>query len=115
MAILDLTSEFAGVGSGWEGLAYATIPLLDTRDPTTAQIQAAVDFIIAHRDHQVLVHCALGHGRSATMVAAVLLRLGVAQDPDKAEELLREVRPGVRIHPGQRRALRAWWLASAQS
>ena len=53
----------------------------------------------------VYVHCALGHGRSALVTAAVLLRRGIVGDVRAAELHLRERRPGVRLKGVQRRLL----------
>jgi protein-tyrosine phosphatase len=49
------------------------------------------------------MHCAVGQGRSATLVAALLVRLGRADDVADAEQKLRAIRPGVRLADRQRR------------
>ena len=67
-------------------------------------------FVEAERaKHTVYVHCAVGRGRSATLLAAWMLQVGLADDVESAEELLCQKRPSVRLHPTQREAVRAWW------
>jgi hypothetical protein len=105
-AVLDLTSEFSELPALRKGPEYRCIPLLDTFAPTREQLIAGVQFIRRHiADGPVLVHCALGHGRSATLAAAYLMAAGVADDTDSAEKLVRMRRPGVKLSIAQRAAL----------
>jgi protein-tyrosine phosphatase len=53
------------------------------------------------------VHCAAGHGRSALVVAALMLRRGLADSPRAAEARLRALRPRVHITRAQFRQLEA--------
>jgi protein-tyrosine phosphatase len=53
----------------------------------------------------VFVHCALGHGRSAGVVAAHLLHVGRAATVGEALALVSERRPGVGLNGDQARAL----------
>jgi protein-tyrosine phosphatase len=53
----------------------------------------------------VYIHCAFGRGRSATVAAAVLLRLSHARNADEAVELLVRARPIVRVKGAQYIAL----------
>lgn len=69
----------------------------------------------------VYIHCASGHGRSATVAAAVLMVRGLAADAKAAENLMKRVRPGIRLSLGQRRLLgrvherlRSGWLEVRQ-
>jgi protein-tyrosine phosphatase len=55
----------------------------------------------------VYVHCAVGHGRSATFVAAYLLASGAADSPQQAIAFLKARRPGVHINSAQQAALHA--------
>lgn len=47
----------------------------DTHAPTAQQIEVGVQWALAQRaaGRPVLVHCAHGHGRSATVLAAILI------------------------------------------
>ena len=58
---------------------------------------------------EVLVHCANGHGRSATVLAACLLAEGAARAPADAEAAMKAVRPLVKINAAQGASLDMWW------
>lgn len=105
-AVLDLTGEF-GEHHALRGVPnYVCLPLLDTLAPTSSQLADGVAFLVRHAElGPVYVHCALGHGRSATFAAAYLLAVGLAEDADDAERRLQGVRPGVRLAPAQKRVL----------
>ncbi|GGD65661.1 diacylglycerol kinase family protein [Lacimicrobium alkaliphilum] len=76
-AVLDVTAEFDGLD--WsllgEEIRYLNIPVLDHRSPTLARLQQALNWIDNQQRNgrKVLVHCALGRGRSVLVVAAHLL------------------------------------------
>ncbi|WP_175575770.1 dual specificity protein phosphatase family protein, partial [Pseudomonas aeruginosa] len=55
----------------------------------------------------LLVACALGYSRSATLVAAWLLLSGRAADVESAVAVLRRARPQVLLGEAQRRTLAA--------
>ena len=104
-ATLDLTAEFPEVSCARAG-SYLCIPLLDTFPPTRDQLVRAADWIGRQlAEAPVLVHCALGHGRSACVVAAHLLRAGHAATVEEAVALVSDRRPGVGLHDDQTRAL----------
>lgn len=103
--------------------AYLALPVLDHEGPTTPQLDAAIAWIERVRADpgaKVLVHCALGRGRSATVVAAWWIARGdprVASasvaDVDAVEAALRNVRP-ISLSDDQRAALGAWWAQRDQ-
>lgn len=105
-AVLDVTSEFSECEFVRHVAQYRCIPTLDTRAPTLAELTAGAAFIAdSSGQGNVYVHCALGHGRSATFVTAFLLKSGKAPSLVEAIELIRKARPGVRISPSQMRLL----------
>ena len=85
------------------GLAYVHLPFGYSGIPTNRVADLAL--AMKNVSGPVYVHCALGHGRSALIAAAVLLRRGIVSDVGAAESHLRERRPGVRLKGGQRRLL----------
>jgi len=106
--ILDLTSEFPEAAP-LRARAYSNVPMLDGVAPTIAQLSEAVNILRASmRMGPTFVHCALGHGRSATVAVAFLLTEGYATTVDDALHLVRTKRPSVRLSRGQRRLLKAW-------
>ena len=105
-AVLDLTCEFSEPAFMRGAAAYLTLPMLDASAPTAAQAEDGVAFIKRELSSgPVYVHCALGHGRSATLVAAYLLSEKKCASPDAALALIRALRPGANYHPRQRRFL----------
>src|SRR3569623_1658332 len=61
---------------------------------------------VAALDGPRYVHCAQGHGRSAALVAAVLIARGLAADVDAAERQMTHARPRVGLKPVQRALVR---------
>jgi protein-tyrosine phosphatase len=105
-AVLDLTSEFSEVRSLRETAAYMCIPLLDRTAPSPPQLEAAIGFISEQsRRGPVYVHCALGHGRSATVVLSYLLAIGKFANLDEALAYIQSKRPRVDLNQNQLRAL----------
>jgi protein-tyrosine phosphatase len=104
-AVVDLTSEFQEVQE-LRRSNYLWLPTLDHTAPTTKQIESALSFIQGEiRQRPVLIHCALGHGRSATVVAAWMLRHNLAKTPEEANRKLQEIRAGVQLKAAQLRLL----------
>ncbi len=102
--VVDLTAEFAAPRGTRDGRDYHCVQTLDAAPPDEAALRAALDKV-ADYPGVVYVHCAQGHGRSAVLAAAVLVRRGLAADGRRAEEMLRRVRPGVRLSARQRQSL----------
>jgi protein-tyrosine phosphatase/membrane-associated phospholipid phosphatase len=94
-AVLDLTGEFSET-QAFRALPYLSLPVLDLTTPTRDQLRAAVEFISAHRHHgAVYVHCKIGFSRSAAVVGAWLMDVGIAATAQEAVRRIRSARPGV--------------------
>lgn len=107
--VLDLTCEFRENRAMREGGRYLCLPVLDNTCPTVQQLQQGVRWLEeALRQGPVYVHCAAGHGRSATVVVAYLLATGRVRSVKEGIALLKSKRPRVRINGCQRAALRAF-------
>jgi protein-tyrosine phosphatase len=103
--IVDLTAEFPKPRGLAGDSTYAVLPTLDTFAPNEAEFRALLDRVRGCAG-PVYIYCAMGHGRSATLAAAVLLARGLAADTREAEQFLRQVRPGVRLTPAQMQLLK---------
>lgn len=108
-AILDVTAEFDGLD--WtayqEDFAYLNIPVLDHTSPTTEQLLHAINWLdqkIAD-GQKVVVHCALGRGRSVLVVAAYLLAKHPSLSIDEAMANIQSIRTTARLNKRQRSAL----------
>jgi protein-tyrosine phosphatase len=105
-AVLDLAAELPECRTFRELDHYRSLPILETRAPDYRELHEVIRWVNGFRAlGPVYVHCALGHGRSATVVVGYLVLNGECTDWEVAEERLRALRPGVKIKPGQRAAL----------
>jgi protein-tyrosine phosphatase len=108
VAVVDLCAELPASRALEPGSRYLALPVLDAEAPTEAQLEEGVRWLEEHLPRgPVLVHCALGHSRSATLAAAWRMAredLGATE----AERELRRARPGVWFTPAQHAALATW-------
>jgi protein-tyrosine phosphatase len=106
-AVLDLAAEFAEVEPLRRVPRYRSLPLLDATAPTEDQLRGAVAWLReSMQSGPVYVHCALGHGRTATVLLAYLLTAGRVSTIRDGLKLLRSLRAGAGLHRGQARLLR---------
>ena len=103
--VVDMTSEFGEPRSVRQGRSYLCLPALDNAAPEQEALRDAVQQV-AGWEGGVYVHCALGHGRSALVVAAVVMARGSAATPAEALALVRKARPGVKLNRAQRAFLK---------
>lgn len=109
-AVLSLCWEFPPRphrrGAGM--LEVACVPILDGSPPSDRQFREAIAWVEGQwrAGRTVLIHCAQGHGRSATVAAAVLCRLGLAADAEDALAQILRARPHAKPSRAQRDALR---------
>jgi protein-tyrosine phosphatase len=99
LAVLDLTAEFSAPRIAKLG-NYGNVPILDLTTPEPPALQSAVEFIDKYiQQGPVYVHCALGFSRSATVVAAWLVRSKRFATPEEAMGHLAAQRCGVTWSP----------------
>eukprot|EP00882_Tetradesmus_deserticola_P019709 GHRQ01021239.1.p1 GENE.GHRQ01021239.1~~GHRQ01021239.1.p1 ORF type:complete len:277 (+),score=60.15 GHRQ01021239.1:556-1386(+) len=105
-SVLDVTCELPRTHHN----RYLNLPCWDTQAPNAAQIQHGVEWTIQElgEGRSCYVHCAHGHGRSATVLAAVLMATGKAKTAEEAVAVMRAVRPRVRLNKQQAAALTSW-------
>lgn len=108
-AILDVTAEFDGLD--WtayqEDFRYLNIPVLDHTSPTHEQLVMAINWLdqqIADGKN-VVVHCALGRGRSVLVVAAFLLSKNASLSVDQVLQKINSIRQTARLNKRQLAAL----------
>ena len=95
------------------GITHRKFPVPDVTVPDAGVLTEAVAWI----DDQladgrtVLIHCAKGRGRSATVLAAYLLRTE-GKSFDAVRDLLRSRRALVKLEDRHRRVLESWIAAS---
>ena len=91
------------------GITHVQYAVPDMTVPGNAIISEAVDWITAqvNAGRTVLVHCAKGRGRSATLLAAYLMR-EQALTFTQAATLLKSKRPLTNLEARHRRRLEEW-------
>lgn len=102
--VVDLTAECPAIGGLPDGVEYIAVPTLDGSAPPLPRFETLVGRL-AQSSAAVYVHCAAGHGRSALLVAALLVARGEAQGPEGAVARLSRVRSRISLNVDQRRAL----------
>jgi len=92
--VIDLTAEF--IESKEQGQSYFHLPWLDGISPSNFQIPKGIT-----RDSKILVHCAQGHGRSATYTAILLRQLKLCNSTAEAYHLILQSRPSAKVSKQQ--------------
>lgn len=100
--LVDLTAEFPEPKTAIAGKTYLCIPTLDACSPPVDVLRELAATISTWQG-KTYIHCAAGHGRSATVAAAVLLARG--WDRQSVEAHLQTVRPGIALNAAQRTAI----------
>jgi protein-tyrosine phosphatase len=103
--VVDLCAEMPAARGVKTGREYITEPTLDARTPPPARLAAIADQVLA-AGGPAFIHCAFGHGRSATVAAAVLVQRGDYTLAD-VEAAMKAVRPKIGLNRRQRAALAA--------
>lgn len=102
--IIDLTSEFPKIDST---KSYINIPLLDGINPPRSIVKSVKQVAekIKKEKLKIYIHCAQGHGRTATFTSLLLVELGLAENPLGGYEKVREARPKAKVSSSQKRFL----------
>jgi hypothetical protein len=99
---VDLTAEFVEPAAFRSAPGYLCFPILDGAAPDA---KALADFVSRLHPGRTFIHCAQGHGRTALLALAVMLKSGAARTVDEGLNKLRAVRPGIGLSPAQRRCI----------
>jgi hypothetical protein len=98
--LFDLTCELRAPFS-LRVQRYHCLPTLDGTAPDPEKFRALVK-VAASFTEPVFIFCAAGHGRSATLAAAVLVERGLAADVAAAEAMMKQKRPLIGLGSAQR-------------
>jgi len=90
IVVFDLTAEFCT--KEFKNQKYS-FPLLDLVPPSEDQISHIVNTLEKEiKERPVFIHCALGLSRSSIIVAAYLLKAGIAKDIDESIQIIQAKR-----------------------
>lgn len=103
--IVDLTAEFPEPRAIRVRSGYRCFPILDGGAPSQEALRSAVRGL---RPGRTFIHCAQGHGRTGLFALAVLLDSGVARSIEDGLDMLRAVRPGIRLNREQHRCIQLY-------
>jgi protein-tyrosine phosphatase len=110
-AVVDVRAERVADPAFFEqhGIAHRQYHVPDVTVPDEAVLSDAVDWITERIEEGrvVLIHCAKGRGRSATVLAAYLMdQAGMTFD--EVDDLLTTKRPLVKLQDRHREVLESW-------
>lgn len=107
--IVDVTAEFAGLESAMTDkyFDYLTIPVLDHKTPSLHKLRHALYWIDTQvtQSRSVVIHCALGRGRSVFVMAAYLLSRDPELTVDQALKRINSIRSSARLNKMQYKVL----------
>ncbi|MEO0479531.1 MAG: hypothetical protein AAF196_08635 [Planctomycetota bacterium] len=104
--LVDLTCEYTECPRQRAHPGYLSLPIVDGAAPPPQVLERYLRQI-EELPGRVFLHCAEGHGRTATIAAGLLLRRGIAADIDDALVRVQSVRPKAKPYRQQLRSLRA--------
>jgi hypothetical protein len=111
--VLDLAGEFPRAPVNAK--AYRSLPLLDGMPVSEGDLRTALTWLEETMERgPVLVHCALGHGRTGSVVLVWLLSRGQISTLEEGIARLKELRSGFGISAAQRERLEQFVDVSSQ-
>jgi diacylglycerol kinase family enzyme len=109
--IVDVTAEFVGIESVMtdDRFHYFNMPVLDHKAPKINELKHTLNWIDTqiNQSRSVVVHCALGRGRSVFVVAAYLLAKNPSLSVEEALTKINDVRSTARLNKLQLNTLTA--------
>ncbi|MBP0021170.1 MAG: dual specificity protein phosphatase family protein [Cyanobacteria bacterium SBLK] len=108
--VVDLTAEFSEPRDIRSGRHYICVPILDGFIPRDRIFNTFIHNLSSQKGN-IYIHCALGHGRSAMVMVALLKAKGKANTIEEAEDLISNLRPHIRLNYPQKQLLKRFFLS----
>ena len=102
---IDLTAEFQEPAAIRRQAGYFCFPILDASAPAPEAMRLAIDQL---RPGKTYVHCAQGYGRTGLFALAMLLSSRTVKDIAEGLQMLKKLRPGIRLNAVQLRCIEAY-------
>ncbi len=106
--VVDLRGEATACAAPDDSVQWVQIALGDNDpQPQDVLFKQAIDAVVAAHEagHKVAFHCGGGKGRTGTVAAGTLVRLGICATVEEAAEQAKAIRPQIHIKPEQKEAL----------
>ena len=107
VAIIDITAEFPTSARLRREFRVIAVPILDGCSPTWEECLRIFESLRELGNPVTFVHCANGHGRSATVMAVLLGLFGKANSAEEALKIIRTSRSAIGPNIDQRTFLEA--------
>lgn len=108
--VVDLTAEFSEPRDIRSGKNYICVPILDGFIPRDLIFNTLIHNLSSQTGN-IYIHCALGHGRSAMVMAALLQAKGQVKTVEEAEKFISKLRPHIRLNHPQKQLLKRFLLS----
>lgn len=96
--IIDLTAEVDEPAGLRNHPGYICMPILDAGIPDAEAMKRVIERV---RSNSVLVHCAMGHGRTGLFALLLLAHRGQAESVAEGLAILSRSRPGIGLNRAQ--------------
>ncbi|MBW7453441.1 dual specificity protein phosphatase family protein [Paenibacillus sepulcri] len=106
--IVDLRAEAAEGDYPYKNITRIQVPIGDHSDtPQSELIDQAINHVLDayNSGKKVGFHCGGGKGRTGAVAIGTLIKLGLADSIDDAEQQAKSIRSAISIRPPQREAL----------
>lgn len=104
--VIDVTGEFPGIQEIQFNRTYLCCRGMDMQLPSKEDL-ATIAIEASKLEGEIYIHCANGHGRSASLAALIMVLRGNVTNVEEAFTVMQKARPKVYIHSEQMKVLKS--------